>query len=447
MYICYMAYRQPVPGLSTYWLILAWLAAVYIIAFSIYRLIIRSRLAVRLGLFILGGLFWIFSTLMLYQSENTWSVGIWSVSWAVGLAAMFAVLTRLRDDMKLVAGLAEEEIPAETREQVQLSSNMISYLAFTAASILMLFMLTLWSFLNRSQQQEWIRSFRVILMIFPFILMQIGIGYAMRQPLDNQNRLRLLHFTGGRRPVSQRDRLRQLLVSKYRKRFGIKILISVIRPFWHHKVYGRENIDPEEFPSVFVCNHGEIYGPVTALLYLPTYFRPWANSVLLDRETAITSMSTRLFARIPFLSLKVRRALAIALASPLLWAIYSFDPIPVYKNKNGNIMDTMLETLKVMEENDNILIFPENPHAHEGDHYADDHVGEFYTGFAHLGHMYYEKTQKCLAFYPIFSNKAKRTFTIGRPVHYQPGNHPRKERIRIAMELHGALVDLAGGKG
>ncbi|HBQ64670.1 MAG TPA: hypothetical protein DD727_07075, partial [Clostridiales bacterium] len=87
MYICYMAYQQLVPGLNTYWLILLWLALVYFIAFSFYRLILRSKLVVRLGLFITGGLFWIFSTLMLYQSENTWSLGVWSISWGVGLAA------------------------------------------------------------------------------------------------------------------------------------------------------------------------------------------------------------------------------------------------------------------------------------------------------------------------------------------------------------------------
>lgn len=46
--------------------------------------------------------------------------------------------------------------------------------------------------------------------------------------------------------------------------------MAVMRPFFRHTVKGAENIHPDDSnPLVFLCNHGEIYGPVAGMLFCP----------------------------------------------------------------------------------------------------------------------------------------------------------------------------------
>ena len=48
--------------------------------------------------------------------------------------------------------------------------------------------------------------------------------------------------------------------------------------------------------------------------------------------------------------------------------------------------------------------------------YKADNVRTFYTGFAHIGKMYFDRTGKSLLFYPLFSDRTTRSFRIGSPV-------------------------------
>ena len=44
----------------------------------------------------------------------------------------------------------------------------------------------------------------------------------------------------------------------------------------------------------------------------------------------------------------------------------------------------------------------------------------FYTGFAHIAKMYFDRTGKALLFYPLYSDMDERAFRIGEPVAYDP---------------------------
>ena len=441
MYICYMAFMPEIRGISIYAVIVLWIVLVYVVAYICYKKIIRSKKAMQLGIFGMGATLWIFSSIMLYRSEKSLAVTLWSIFWAFGLAVMYAVLSRLSNDMKLVAQL-DDEIPAATREQIHFSNTVFSYIAFSAAGIIMTFILTFWNFFIVLKNDLWIKLFRTSLVLLPMFFILLAVGFALRQPLDEQNRQRLMQLMNGDSSKSQKARLRYLLVSKYYKRFGVKIIMALLRPIWHHKTYGKENIVSGDFPSIFVCNHGLIYGPVTAILYMPVYFRPWINSQLLEKEQAIKNMYTKTFSRFKWLPAKTQRWLASVLAKPLCWALSSYEPIPVYRNSGREILSTLNDTVEAMVENDNILIFPENPRKNETGLYSTDGVGEFYTGFAHIAKMYYSKTGKCVSFYPVYANKSKRTFTIGKPVKYNNENHPRVERARLAERLKKSMNEM-----
>ena len=76
---------------------------------------------------------------------------------------------------------------------------------------------------------------------------------------------------------------------------------------------------------------------------------------------AAKEMYGRFIYRIPLLPPKAKMRIARLLAGPVTWALNSFNPIPVEKNNLRNVMTTFDDTVKVLSEGDNVLIFPERP--------------------------------------------------------------------------------------
>jgi hypothetical protein len=128
---------------------------------------------------------------------------------------------------------------------------------------------------------------------------------------------------------------------------------------------------------------------------------------------------------------------------PVVWALTSFEPIPVYRGSVRNAVKTIELSIAVMKEEDNILLFPENPRATSEGTYKKTGVGDFFTGFANIGKMYYKSTGRCTTFYPIFADQKKRTFRIGEGIRYNSGNSARKEKLRIANALRAAMDEMS----
>ena len=108
---------------------------------------------------------------------------------------------------------------------------------------------------------------------------------------------------------------------------------------------------------------------------------------------------------------------------------------------------TIEKSLDALEEGDNIMLFPEKP----GDRTIDgaesstktEDLRSFYTGFAHIGKMYYDKTGRSLMFYPVYSNRNRHVFIIGSPVLYDPSLPPRESKRYVAEQLQRAIEELA----
>lgn len=212
---------------------------------------------------------------------------------------------------------------------------------------------------------------------------------------------------------------------------------SVLRLFYHRRVSGTENIDPE-VPAVFTCNHGRVSGPVTAVCFLPIRFRPWINGCMLNREEATATMMRTFRDRFTFLGPKAKRRILRWVSGFICHLLNSFEPIPVYKGMPRESAGTISLSVDALEQGDNLLIFPEKPR----DRYDEESYKDFNTGFAALGRAYYERTGKCLGFHPCWSDPKSRDFRIGAPVYFDPANGPKEEKIRIASELRARMDEL-----
>ena len=83
-----------------------------------------------------------------------------------------------------------------------------------------------------------------------------------------------------------------------------------------------------------------------------------------------------------------------------------------------------------------LLIFPEDP-AQPLDEQCK--MSPFYKGFARLGELYYERTQKILKFYPLAVHPGLREVKVGKPIAFNPNNHPANERVRIRSVLEAII--------
>lgn len=429
--------------------ILAWIsvmAIVIVMAFLLTR-VRKNRNKIAPAEFISGAMLWLAGTILMSRSTTRDLWLLWTCLWGLGIALISSSVRKFYLDFEAVGRLLGEEYD---REKLEISNTMIATVASIVSSVVMLVLIAVWTFvIPMFPDGDLPALFRVAVMQLPVVFMVVAVILALKHPLDFRNREKLMRFIEENgADEKMKENLRGMFVSKYRMRFGIKIICTLARPFLRLKVSGMENLRKEEYPSVFVCNHGFIYGPISAVIYLPTYFRPWIHNVMLGRESARKELgkSLRIVTRI--LGRKIGGALLDLLTRLTCWALNSFNPIPVVRGASRDVMTTFNESLKALEEGDNILIFPEKPKnmvglPEDADAYR---LRSFYTGFAHVGKMYFDKTGKSLCFYPLYSDRDRRVFRIGKPVRYDPGLEPHEGKKAVAEQLQGRMEELASGQ-
>lgn len=437
--------------------VLAFILLELTITFMAYRVISRNRLrtAEKSMVFISGAICWGAAARMLYQ--NLWSNG-WmlmlcaSVLWAVGLACMNAVLTCLREDLRLVTHLLDD-CPAESA--IRWQSEVVRCTALMIAGLIELLLLTVFSFLSKDglfamQISDQVKNyFKLFMTVLPGVFILISLVFALVQPLNRQYMDKLEKYVDQEAHAqvnpTLKERLRFILVKKYRRRFGIKIIMAVLRPFFRHKVVGKEHVADLQTPAVLVCNHGEIYGPVVMVLYLPVYFRPWIISQMLTKEQLIPHVFHGTFEPVNWLPPKLGMLITRMLAPLLVWLLGSVDPIPVYRNNLREVKKTLDLSVQAMEYDDNILIFPENPAADGEERYAKTGVTSFFTGFVRIAEDYYKRTGKATTFFPIYADKKTRTIHIEKGILYNPQAPRREEKNRIVHYLENSINAIAAG--
>ena len=250
----------------------------------------------------------------------------------------------------------------------------------------------------------------------------------------------------GQKNASLHDQLEAVVVQRSLKHYGIKVILFILRPLYYHKILGRENVRlDEDTPCVFVCNHGEIYGPVVSTLYVPYSFRPWVTYEIADKKFITENTMNGVFQDVQGKRRKILHWLMLHVGAPFLaWIMRSVDCIPVYHDNPRKLMQTFRETVAAMEAGDNILLFPENASTSDNRRYVREGVSEFFTGFTMIGQLYNNKTGKCPLFVPLYADKRRRTITFGIPTRYDPDIPANEEKERLCAYLRGEMLRVAG---
>ncbi len=282
-------------------------------------------------------------------------------------------------------------------------------------------------------------------MLLAFAALICALLFPMtQQHLEKLERYIALEQEGSDNPAL-RAQLEGVIVRRSLKHYGVKLIMLVLRPFFFNRIRGKDNVPGNPGRSlVFVCNHGEVYGPIVTNLYVPFSFRPWVINEMTDVNAIAKRCAEGTFAMWTWLPEKMRMPFANAIAPFLAWIMRSVDAIPVYFQEPAKLRKTFRESISAMEAGDNILLFPENSDDTPDHHYKQSGVSHFFTGFTMLGPMYYSKTGKRALFVPIYADKKKRVLTFGVPTEYDPDNEPGAERDRLCNYLRGEMLRIAG---
>ena len=345
-----------------------------------------------------------------------------------GYALCFTALRWLERAMRSVAKYTLGEEPASYTALRAASLQM----AELAGQTLTLALITLYVFLNREA------VFRVYMFLPASLLTLAALALALRFPLSSRYLYKLSRFLGLREPAEGEALKRQLdsvLLEKARQPFGVNFLRALIRRIYPHKLQGTENIRLDDGnPIVFLCNHGEIYGPVAAIAWMPVPARPWVISrIAVDKDEVTAYLYRYTFQDLAWMPKPLRRPVAWLAGRFLAGCMRQLESIPVYRDKPGQLMKTFRASVEALQSGDNLLIFPENPNALAQDHgYERDGVGELFAGFAMLGQIYHARTGKDCRFVPMFCSKDTHTLTFAPEIVYDAAADPEEERHRIA---------------
>ncbi|MGN0972533.1 MAG: lysophospholipid acyltransferase family protein, partial [Aristaeellaceae bacterium] len=414
----------------------------------------KRRRADPTNLLLIGLFLWLYALILFARTLRGEAVRMVSVyvdlaMCSAGGGLCLTCLARMEKDMAQVAQFAARgeaagyaPLRAAQRQLALLLGEMLALAALTALCFLG------GQALPRDMRQL-SASFQPIMVLPALLTVLAALLSVLRFPLTNRWLDKLARFLrlkeeGGDNPALEKQ-LEAVVVKPHRQPFGTRMLMAVLRPFFRHKLKGAENIMPDvNNPIVFLCNHGEIYGPVASMLCMPVPVRPWVISEMAGSKEEVSAYVYKYtFGPATWLG-PLRWPLARLVGPISVWGMNQLECIPVYRNNPRELMTTFRTSVEALQAGDNILIFPENPDA-DREHPGYEHggMGELYRGFVMLAQVYYNRTGKRCRFLPMYAHKGLRTLSFGTEIVYNPDNDPIAERDRVVEEAHAQMTALA----
>ena len=225
---------------------------------------------------------------------------------------------------------------------------------------------------------------------------------------------------------------------------AIRALMFILRRMMPHQLKDVENVRlDEEAPVVYLCNHGEFYGPIAGMLYCPGFTRPWTISELCCNVQEATAYVKRYTLKKLDWADKKKQRVAKFLAKNTLRLMQKVQSIPVFRHKPRELMNTFRQSVEALQQGANLLIFPEDPDTDpDSPGYKSGRPPRLFRGFPMLAQVYYNRTGKRCRFVPMLCHKAGRTVSFGTEILYDPDNDPIAERDRIVEEAYAQMQAL-----
>ncbi|MBR6965552.1 MAG: hypothetical protein IKH81_00505 [Clostridia bacterium] len=325
-------------------------------------------------------------------------------------------------------------------------------LARLLGDTLALIALGIFCFVNRKglpqTTEELAARFQPVMSVPVFLVVIGALVSAFRFPLSSRyiekiRKMMKLQEKGQENKALQ-EQVARVISEPYRQPYLSRFLIFLCRLHFRCKVKNADHIIPDDRnPIVFLCNHGEFYGPMACKMYIPVPIRAWAISSMMHDPKSVTEyIYTNTTSRQEGMPEFWKRFLARLAAWLSVNVMSQLECIPVYRDSPLKLRETFRMTLEAMEAGDNILIFPESPEQK----YPSEGIGDLSPGFLMLADIYWKRKKKRLRMMPMYADKKRRAVVFGEIIEYDPANDPEAERNRIIGETLRQIRAFADGK-
>jgi len=216
--------------------------------------------------------------------------------------------------------------------------------------------------------------------------------------------------------------------------FLYKIILSLVKFFYPKiKVYGAENL-PDE-PCIIAANHAQMNGPICAEIYFPRERYTWCAGEMMHLKELPAYAFDDFWSQKPKYTHFFYKVLSFIIAPISVIVFNNAKTIGVYRDKR--IMHTFKETVKRLNDGNDIFIFPEQDRKHNHILY------DFQEGFVDIAKIYYKRYGKELSFVPVYIAPDLKKMYIGKPARFNPEEDVCLERKRICRYLMDEITDIA----
>lgn len=208
-----------------------------------------------------------------------------------------------------------------------------------------------------------------------------------------------------------------------------KLATGAIRLF-SHRMKTEWEVPFEEGPCVFVVNNVGFMGPIEMCVKFSerTKCHPWINNELTDAKQIPAYARKDFWWKPGSFFAPVLNMTVPYLAAAFLPPLVKGSPyVPVYHDQR--IMLTLRQSIRVLQKDDALVVFPEQPNARLSNHEW------LSTGWLRLGEMWYRNCGRALKMYPVHIDREKHIFKVAAPVWYDPSRRFRDQEKELVSAL------------
>lgn len=199
----------------------------------------------------------------------------------------------------------------------------------------------------------------------------------------------------------------------------------------------RMNVTPPQEPTVYICSHHNMQGPVTTLAFTPFHVRAWVLHVFFDRESCYRQYADYTFTQRFGMPQWLGKALAWAVSGVVSGLMHSMHAIPVHRG-TSRIMETFRESLSALKEGDNLIIFPDIAYSAE-----NEGIGSIYEGFLMLEKSWRRTEGKNLRFVPLYIDEPRKRVLEGAQIRFDPDKDFKSDLPRVSEAIREEINSLA----
>lgn len=198
-------------------------------------------------------------------------------------------------------------------------------------------------------------------------------------------------------------------------------------------VEGAENLPSEA--SIIVGNHSQMNGPICGELFFPGKSTTWCAHQMMELKEVPGYAFQDFWSGKPKWTHPLYKLLSYIIAPFSVCVFTQAKAIPVYHDTR--LITTFKQTLRALEEDTHVIIFPEcyTPHNHI--------IYQFQDKYIDVAKLYYKRTGKILNFVPLYIAPRLKKMYIGKAIPFCPEAPIEQERRRITELLMAEITAIA----